>query len=140
MKWIAAGVAFAAVATAGTLIALGSASGAPADTTVSTGTTVSTATTAATTTTTTDDSTVSASSSASSSCVVSSSSVNGVATTQTFGCDASAQACSVVISATNTVTTTTQAGTCGKLAVHVDLRELRRLISSWIWFVFAASR
>ena len=127
MKWIAAGLAFAAVAAAGTLIALQSASGAPADTTVMTGTT-------SVTTVTTNDSTVSASSS----CVVSSSVVNGVATTQISGCDASAQACSVVVSATNDVTTTTQSGTCGAAAsVHIDLSELRKLISSWLWFLFA---
>lgn len=131
MKWIAAGLAFAAVAAAGTLIALQSASGAPADTTGSTATT-------AAMTVTTDGSTVSASSSASSSCVVSSSVVNGVATTETSGCDASAQACSVVVSATNDVTTTTQTGTCGAaVSIHVDLRELRRLVSSWIWFLFS---
>jgi len=133
MKWIAAGFAFAAVACAGTLIALGTASGAPADTTISTGTTVAA-------TMTTDGSTVSASSSASSSCVVSSSSVNGMTTTQRSGCAASAQACSVVVSATNDVTTTTQSGPCGTVSVHLDLRELRTLVSSWIWFLFASAR
>jgi hypothetical protein len=132
MKWIAAGLALAAVACAGALIALGTASGAPDDTTVSVGTTVATIST-------TDGSTVSASSSVSSSCVVSSSSVNGVATTKTSGCDASAQACSVVITATNDVTTTTKSGTCGTVSLHLDPRELRRLVSQWVWFLFAAA-
>jgi hypothetical protein len=133
LKWIAAGLAFAAVACAGTLIALGTASGAPADTTVSIGTT-------AATTVTTDESTVSASSSASSSCVVSSTSINGVTSTQTSGCDASAQACSVVVSAMNDVTTTTEMGSCGTVSIHLDLRGLRRLVSPWVWFLFAAAR
>lgn len=134
MKWLAAGLAFAAVAAAGTLIALGTASGAPADTTVSTGTT-------AATTVTTDGSTVSASSSVSSSCVVSSTSVNGVTSTHTSGCDASVQACSVAVSVTDDVTVSTQSGDCGAVgSVKIDLRELARLVSSWVWFLFAAAR
>src|SRR5579862_1007112 len=128
MKWFAAALAFAAVACAGTLIALGTASGAPANTTVSTGTTVTAGTN------------VSVSSSASSSCVVSSSSVNGVATTESSGCGALAQACSVVISATHDVTTTTRSSTCGTVSIYLDARELRLLVSSWIWFLFAAAR
>jgi hypothetical protein len=56
------------------------------------------------------------------------------------GCNASAQACSIVVSVINDVTTSTQSGTCGTGSVHLDLRELRRLVSSWIWFLFAAAR
>lgn len=134
MKWLAAGLAFAAVAAAGALIALGTATGAPADATVSTGTT-------AATTVTTDGSTVSASSSVSSSCIVSSTSVNGVTSTHTSGCDASAQACSVAVNVTDDVTVSTQSGDCGAVvSVKIDVRELRRLVSSWIWFLFAVAR
>jgi hypothetical protein len=137
MKWLAAGLAFAAVAAAGALIALGTATGAPADTTVST---VATGTTTVLTVT-TDGSTVSASSSVTSSCIVSSTSVNGVTSTHTSGCDASAQACSVAVSVNDDVTISTQSGDCGAVvSVKIDLRELRRLVSSWIWFLFAAAR
>lgn len=114
MKWIAATLAFAVLAAAGAFIALQSASGAPADTTVS------------------------SSSSVSSSCVVSSSVVNGVATTETSGCTASSQACSVAVVATNDVTTTTQSGTCGaSVSIHLNLRELGRVIGSWIRFLLS---
>jgi hypothetical protein len=66
--------------------------------------------------------------------------VNGVSTTQTSGCNGSAQACSVVVTGTDGVTTTTQSGNCGAVSIHIDLRELRRLVSSWIWFLFSAAR
>jgi hypothetical protein len=66
--------------------------------------------------------------------------VNGVVTTQTSGCTGSAQACSVIVTAIDDVTTTTQTGTCGTVSFHLDLGELRRLVSSLIWFVFAGAR
>jgi hypothetical protein len=66
--------------------------------------------------------------------------VNGVAVTETSGCSGSAQACSIVVTATDDVTTTTQSGACGVVSIQLDLRELRRLVSSWVWFLFASAR